>query len=45
MDFEPLEHGDLPDPEARAMEALSRRVAELEATLKALIDDKVSTKR
>jgi len=45
MEFEPLEHGDLPDPEARAMEALSRRVAELEATLKALIDDKVSTKR
>src|SRR6266851_4374416 len=43
MDFEPLEHGDLPDPEARAMEELSRRVAELEATLKALIDDKVST--
>jgi serine O-acetyltransferase len=45
MDFEPLEHGDLPDPEARAMEELSRRVAELEAVLKALIDDKISTKR
>ena len=44
-DFEPLEHGDLPDPEAQAMEELSRRVAELEAVLKALIDDKISTKR
>jgi serine O-acetyltransferase len=45
VDFEPLEHGDLPDPEALAMEALSRRIGELEATLKALMDEKVSTKR
>jgi serine O-acetyltransferase len=45
IDFDPLEHGDLPDPEAQAMDALSKRVAELEAALKALMDDKVSTKR
>jgi serine O-acetyltransferase len=45
LDFEPLEHGDLPDPEAQEMAALSKRVAELEAALKALMDDKISTKR
>ena len=36
IDFDPLEHGDLPDPEAQAMDALSKRVAELEAAIKAL---------
>jgi len=40
VDFEFLEHGDLPDPEALAMEALSKRIGELEATLKALMDEK-----
>jgi serine O-acetyltransferase len=45
LEFEPLEHGDLPDPEAQAMDALSKRVAELESTLKALMDEKISTKR
>jgi serine O-acetyltransferase len=32
--WEPLEHGDLPDPEGQAIEDLKRRVAELEAILK-----------
>ncbi len=44
-EFEPLSHGDLPDPEGRAIDELSKRVAELEATIKALADDKLSTKR
>jgi serine O-acetyltransferase len=44
-EFEPLAHGDLPDPEGRAIDELSKRVAELEATLKALADDKLSSKR
>src|SRR5712672_1586946 len=29
-EFEPLAHGDLPDPEGRAIDELSKRVAELE---------------
>jgi serine O-acetyltransferase len=45
MEFDPLEHGDLPDPEAQAMDALSKRVAELETAIKALTDEKVSAKR
>ena len=45
IDFDPLEHGDLPDPEAQAMDALSKRVAELEAAIKALTNDKVSSNR
>ncbi|HEY1335908.1 MAG TPA: serine O-acetyltransferase [Bryobacteraceae bacterium] len=32
-----LEHGRLPDPEGQAIDDLARRVAELEATLRALI--------
>src|SRR6478609_6684934 len=44
-EFEPLAHGDLPDPEGRAIDELSKRVAELEATLKALADEKLSSKR
>ena len=44
-EFEPLAHGDLPDPEGRAIDELSRRVAELEATIKALADEKLSSKR
>src|SRR6202162_5566319 len=38
-EFEPLAHGDLPDPEGRAIDELSKRVAELEAVLKALADE------
>ncbi|MEO5922675.1 MAG: serine O-acetyltransferase [Bryobacteraceae bacterium] len=34
--WEPLEHGQLPDPQGQAVEDLSRRVAELEALLKEL---------
>jgi serine O-acetyltransferase len=44
-EFEPLSHGDLPDPEGRAIDELSKRVAELETVLKALADDKLSSKR
>ena len=44
-EFEPLAHGDLPDPEGRAIDELSKRVAELEATLRALADEKLSSKR
>jgi serine O-acetyltransferase len=32
--WEPLEHGQLPDPQGQAVEDLIKRVAELEATLK-----------
>ena len=35
---EPLEHGQLPDPEGQAIADLTRRVAELEEQLKALTD-------
>lgn len=34
--WEPLEHGQLPDPQGQAVEDLARRVAELEAALKGL---------
>jgi serine O-acetyltransferase len=34
--WDPLEHGDLPDPQGQAVEDLSRRVADLEAALKHL---------
>src|SRR5712691_10780755 len=44
MDSESLEHGKLPDPEGQAIDELSRRVGELEAMVKALLDDKVSSK-
>ena len=44
-EFEPLAHGDLPDPQGRAIDELSKRVAELEATIKALADEKLSSKR
>jgi serine O-acetyltransferase len=50
QEFEPLAHGDLPDPEGEKIEDLSRRVAEMEAALRALReeklrDDKFSAKR
>jgi serine O-acetyltransferase len=41
-EFEPLSHGDLPDPEGQAIDELARRVAELEATIKALSHEKIS---
>jgi serine O-acetyltransferase len=41
QEFEPLEHGDLPDPEGEKIEELSRRVAEMEAALRALHDEKL----
>ena len=45
VDPESLEHGKLPDPEGQAIDELSRRVGELEAMVKALLDEKISTKR
>jgi serine O-acetyltransferase len=43
--LDPLEHGKLPDPEGQAIDELSRRVAELEAMIQALVDDKTAAKR
>ena len=43
-EFEPLEHGDLPDPEGDKINELSRRVAELETLLQAIRDEKLSAK-
>jgi serine O-acetyltransferase len=34
--YDPLEHGTLPDPQGQLIDELARRVAELEATVKAL---------
>ena len=44
QEFEPLEHGDLPDPQGQAIDELTKRVAELEAAIKALTDEKISAK-
>ncbi len=44
-ELEPLEHGNLPDPEAQAIDDLTRRVAELESMIHSLVDEKVSSKR
>jgi serine O-acetyltransferase len=44
-DLDPLEHGKLPDPEGQAIDELSRRVAELEALVQALHDEKIPSKR
>jgi len=41
-EYEPLEHGNLPDPEMAAIDRLAKRVAELEATIQALQNDKVA---
>src|SRR6476661_5021056 len=38
-----LEHGNLPDPEGQLIDELARRVAELEATVKALQEDRTRT--
>lgn len=40
-----LEHGRLPDPEAQAMDELSKRVEQLEAALRSLMDERVPQKR
>ena len=37
QEFEPLEHGDLPDPQGQAIDELTKRVAELEAAIKRAI--------
>src|ERR1700694_3721340 len=37
--LDPLEHGKLPDPEGQAIDELSRRVAQLEAVIQALLDE------
>jgi serine O-acetyltransferase len=42
-ELEPLEHGNLPDPEAQAIDDLSRRVAELESMIQSLVDEKLSS--
>jgi serine O-acetyltransferase len=34
--YDPLEHGTLPDPQGQLIDELARRVAELEATVKGL---------
>lgn len=41
-DADPLAHGVLPDPEGQAIDELARRVAELEAVVKALSQEKAS---
>jgi serine O-acetyltransferase len=48
-DVDALEHGRLPDPEGQAIEELSQRVAQLEAMIRGLINEKadenISSKR
>ncbi len=41
---DPLEHGQLPDPEGQAIDDLSRRVAQLENLVRSLADEKSTTK-
>jgi serine O-acetyltransferase len=41
--IEALEHGNLPDPEGQLIDELARRVAELEATVKALQEERTRT--
>jgi serine O-acetyltransferase len=43
--LDPLEHGSLPDPEGQAIDELSRRVAQLEAMIQVLLDEKTPTGR
>ncbi len=43
--FEALEHGKLPDPEGQAIDELTERVAQLEAMIKSLVDEKSIAKR
>jgi len=44
-ELDPLQHGDLPDPEGQLIEDLSRRVAELESVIHSLADENISSKR
>jgi len=44
-DTDPLEHGRLPDPEGQMIDDLMRRVAQLEAMVRSLTDEKAPTKR
>jgi serine O-acetyltransferase len=44
-ELDPLQHGNLPDPEGQAIDDLSRRVAELESMIQSLVDEKLSSKR
>lgn len=37
IEFDELEHGNLPDPEALAMDRLTKRIADLESTLQATV--------
>jgi serine O-acetyltransferase len=40
-----LEHGKLPDPEGQAIDDLGRRVHELEALVRTLVDEKMSSRQ
>ena len=44
-ELDPLQHGNLPDPEGQLIDDLSRRVAELESVIHSLADEKLSSKR
>ena len=44
-ELDPLQHGNLPDPEGQLIDDLSRRVAELESVIHSLVDEKLSSKR
>src|ERR1051325_6489429 len=43
--LEPLEHGQLPDPEGQAIDELSRRIAQLEALVQTLTNEKTTSRR
>jgi len=43
--YDPLEHGTLPDPQGQLIDELARRIAELEATVKALRDERSAPRR
>ena len=45
LDLDTLEHGKLPDPEGQAIDELSNRVHQLEAMVKALLDEKISAQK
>jgi len=44
-ELDPLQHGNLPDPEGQLIDDLSRRVAELESAIHSLVDEKLSSQR
>lgn len=41
VDYEPLEHGNLPDPEMAAIDRLAKKMADLEATVQALREEQI----